>query len=292
MGMNRFRSLLFVLIGVSTIVHSLALAQEKTPPGDLVQYVRSAKTDGMADRQAQQLAIRAGWPASAVADAVAEVYGSTKQPERDAAKSADSSPTSTQPSASQPSTPAQIGSTPPDGERSIKTHPTAGSGVGYDYRIGAGDVLQISVWKEPEASIANAVVRPDGKISVPLLKEIEVAGLTPTDVETLLTERFVKVIQEPDVTVIVTGTHSQRIYAVGAVKKEGPIPFTYQMSVMQAISEAGGLTEYAKRSKIYVLRNENGKQRKLPFDYDGLLKGEHIELNIPLLPGDTLVVPH
>jgi len=79
---------------------------------------------------------------------------------------------------------------------------------------------------------------------------------------------------------------------VGAVKKEGPIPFTYQMSVMQAISEAGGLTEYAKRNKIYILRNENGTQRKLPFDYDGLLKGEHIELNIPLLPGDTLVVPH
>jgi len=164
--------------------------------------------------------------------------------------------------------------------------------VPYDYKIGAGDVLDVSVWREPEASIRGAVVRPDGKISLPLLKDVQVAGLTPTDVEKFVTERLVKVIQEPDVTVIVTGTNSQRIYAVGAVKKEGPIPFTYQMSVMQAISEAGGLTEYAKRSKIYILRNENGTQRKLPFDYDGLLKGEHIELNIPLLPGDTLVVPH
>ena len=162
----------------------------------------------------------------------------------------------------------------------------------YDYKIGAGDVLQISVWREPEASISGVVVRPDGKISVPLLKEIEVAGLTPADVEKMLTERLIKVIQEPDVTVIVAGIHSQKIYAVGAVNKVGPIPYTYQMSVMQAISEAGGLTEYAKRSKIYVLRNENGTQRKLPFDYDGLLKGEHLELNILLLPGDTLVVPH
>jgi len=282
MGINWFRSLLLFLIGVSAIHTTLALAEGKTPPKDLVKYVRDAKKAGLMDVQAQQKAILAGWPSAAVTDAIAEVYGTATQPAAFGSK----------PSATHATTSAQIESNPPDAEQNAKTHPTASSGVPYDYKIGAGDVLDLSVWREPEASMRGVVVRPDGKISLPLLKDVQVAGLTPNDVEKLVTERLVKVIQEPDVTVIVTGTHSQRIYAVGAVKKEGPIPFTYQMSVMQAISEAGGLTEYAKRSKIYILRNENGTQRKLPFDYDGLLKGEHIELNIPLLPGDTLVVPH
>jgi polysaccharide biosynthesis/export protein len=79
---------------------------------------------------------------------------------------------------------------------------------------------------------------------------------------------------------------------IGAVKKEGPIQYTYRMTVMQALSEAGGLTEYAKRKKIYVLRTENGKEYRLPFDYDAVLKGERMDSNIPLLPNDTLVVPH
>lgn len=163
--------------------------------------------------------------------------------------------------------------------------------VPYNYQIGAGDVLQISVWKEPEAS-ANVVVRPDGMITLPLLKEVMVAGLTPTQVEKVITEGLSKTITEPDVTVIVGGINSKKIYAIGALKKEGPIAYTYRMSIMQAISEAGGLTDYAKRKKIYVLRDENGTQRKLTFDYDAALKGERMELNIALLPGDTLVVPH
>ena len=108
MGMNSFRSLLFVLIGISAVVHPLALAQERTPPENLVQYVRSAKKEGLVDSQAQQLAIRAGWPPAAVTDAVAEVYGAVKQPAADASKGADLPPTATQPSASQANTPAQI----------------------------------------------------------------------------------------------------------------------------------------------------------------------------------------
>ncbi len=152
-------------------------------------------------------------------------------------------------------------------------------------------MLQISVWKEPEAS-ANVVVRPDGMISTPLIKEIQVAGLTPIQAENLITEKLVKVIQEPDVTVIVTGMVSKKIYAIGAVKKEGTIPYTYSMTVIQAIAEAGGLTDYAKRRRIYVLRNEKGKESRFPFDYDAVLKGNHMELNILMLPGDTLVVPH
>jgi polysaccharide export outer membrane protein len=161
-----------------------------------------------------------------------------------------------------------------------------------EYRIGAGDVLQISVWKEPEASVGSTVVRPDGKVTLPLLKEVDLVGLTPKQAEKLITERLTKFIPEADVTVIVSGINSKKVYMVGAVKKEGPIPYTYRMTVMQAISEAGGLSDYAKRKKIYILRTQNGKEYKLPFDYEAVLRGERMELNVPLLPGDTLVVPH
>jgi len=170
--------------------------------------------------------------------------------------------------------------------------PRASRGVPDDYQIGEGDALQISVWKEPDASVQSVVVRPDGKISMPLLKQVHVVGLTPTEAEKLITERLSKLINTPDVTVVVTEINSKKIYVIGAVKKEGPIPFTYRMSVMQAISEAGGLTDYAKRKKIYVLRHDGGREFRIPFNYDAVLKGEHMELNIPLMPGDTLVIPH
>jgi polysaccharide biosynthesis/export protein len=173
------------------------------------------------------------------------------------------------------------------------TKPTAvDRGVPNDYQISAGDVLHISVWHEPDATIPGVVVRPDGKISMPLLKEVAVLGLTPTQLEKQITQQLSKFLTAPDVTVIVTGINGQKIYFIGAVKKEGPLPYTYRMSVMQALSEAGGLTDYAKRKKIYVLRTENGRQFKLLFDYDAVLKGQRMELNIPLMAGDTIVVPH
>jgi polysaccharide export outer membrane protein len=162
-----------------------------------------------------------------------------------------------------------------------------------EYKIGEGDVLQISVWGEPAASVPSGVVRPDGMISLPLIKDIAVSGLTPAEAEKAITDLLSKQIKGADVTVIVSQIHSKKIFVVGGgVKKEGPISFTYRMTVMQALSEAGGLSDYAKRKKIYVLRNENGRQYKLPFNYDAVLNGEHMELNIPLQAGDTLVVPN
>jgi polysaccharide biosynthesis/export protein len=161
-----------------------------------------------------------------------------------------------------------------------------------EYRIGEGDVLQISVWGEPAASVPSVVVRPDGNISIPLLKDVKVAGLTPAQVEKIITEGLADFIKAANVTVMVAQINSKKVYLLGAVKKEGTIPYSYRMTVMQALSEAGGLTDYAKRKKIYVMRNENGKESRLPFDYDAVVKGQHMELNIPLLPGDTIVVPH
>jgi|HubBroStandDraft_1064217.scaffolds.fasta_scaffold00114_10 polysaccharide export outer membrane protein len=160
------------------------------------------------------------------------------------------------------------------------------------YRIGAGDVLQIVVWKEPDASVPAVVVRPDGKIAMPLLKDVGVLGLTPAEAEQALTERLSKFIPAADVTVVVTAIHSKRVYLVGGVKKEGPIELQHDMSVLQALSEAGGLTDYAKRKSIYVLRTSNGSQHKLPFNYDAVLKGERIQENIFVEPDDIIVVPH
>lgn len=160
------------------------------------------------------------------------------------------------------------------------------------YRIGAGDVLQIVVWKEPDASVPEVVVRADGKISVPLIKEVEVVGLTPRELENVLTERLGKLINGPDVTVVAREIHSLKVYLSGAVRREGPIPLLTPMTVLQAINEAGGLTDYAKRRKIYILRQENGRQVKLPFDYQAVIKGEQPSQNIFVRPNDIVVVPN
>lgn len=160
------------------------------------------------------------------------------------------------------------------------------------YRIGAGDVLEISVWNEPQASVQGVVVRPDGKISLPLLKDISVVGLTPMELQQNLTERLDKLIRGADVTVVVREIHSKKVYLVGMVGRIGPMPLVSDdTTVLQAIAEAGGLSPYAKKKKIYVLRIENGKKIKLPFDYDAVVKGEHLEQNITLRPDDTIVVP-
>ena len=164
-------------------------------------------------------------------------------------------------------------------------------GANPPYLIGPGDVLQISVWKEPEASIPSVVVRSDGKISIPLLKEVTAAGLTPAELQQNLTERISKLIHGADVTVLVREIHSEKVYLIGAIRREGPITLHSSLTVLQAIAQAGGLTDYAKRGKIYVLRRQDDKQVRLPFDYSAVIKGERIEQNITLFPGDTVVVP-
>jgi polysaccharide export outer membrane protein len=159
------------------------------------------------------------------------------------------------------------------------------------YRIGAGDVLQISVWKEPDASVPQIVVRADGKITLPLIKEVQVAGLTPPEAEKLLMQRFEKFIRGVDVTVIVREVNSWRVYMVGAVRGVGPIPLRSRLTVLQALTLAGGLTDYAKRKQIYILRNEDGRQVRLNFNYEAVIRGEQMEQNIVLQPDDTIVVP-
>jgi polysaccharide export outer membrane protein len=160
------------------------------------------------------------------------------------------------------------------------------------YRIGSGDILEIDVWKEREASVPSVMVRPDGKVTLPLIKEIDVLGLTPSELEKLLAAKFETKIHDADVTVVVREIRSKRVYLVGAVNKVGPIPLLSNMTVLQVLAEAGGVTDYAKKKKIYILRKQNGKEVKIPFNYDSVIKGENMEENIPVLPDDTIVIPH
>lgn len=281
-------------------------------PKELLQYVRDAQKAGAKEAQIQQNAVTAGWPADVVNAAIQEALhagvDSTAKPAAPVKtadvpvdKPAADHPTeaaATEPKPSPPATAASGATAPAPADPNAaapapagKIPPVIDRGVPDEYQIGAGDELQISVWKEPDASVPSVVVRPDGKISMPMLKEVSVIGQTPIQAEKSITDQLKNYITAADVTVIVKAINSKKIYIVGGVKKEGPIAYTYRMTVLQAISEAGGLTDYAKKKRIYVLRHENGRDYRFPFDYDAVLRGERMELNVPLMPGDTLVVP-
>jgi polysaccharide export outer membrane protein len=163
------------------------------------------------------------------------------------------------------------------------------SPAGPDYVIGPEDVLHVAVWKEADLT-ATLPVRPDGKISLPLLNDVQAAGLTPMQLADSLTEKLKKYVAAPRVTVVVTQINSKRIYMAGEVSHTGAMPMLPNMTVLQAVSSAG-LTQFANTKKIYVLRTQDGKQQKMPVDYRKLLKGEQMDRNYVLQPGDTIVVP-
>ena len=182
--------------------------------------------------------------------------------------------------------PAQLAASP----ASDKATPAAStSPAGPEYVIGPEDVLHIAVWKEADLT-ATLPVRPDGKISLPLLDDVQAAGMTPKQLAASVTEKLKKYIADPRVTVVVTSINSKRIFLVGEVLHPGATAMLPNMTVLQALSSAG-LNQFANTKRIYVLRTENGKQRKLPVNYRQLVKGEQIDQNYLLQPGDTIVVP-
>jgi len=159
-----------------------------------------------------------------------------------------------------------------------------------EYKIGPQDVLRIDVWKEPDISRA-APVRPDGKISLPLLNDVQAAGLTAMQLAAVISDGLKKFINNPQVTVSVSEINSRRIYVTGEVTRPGSMPLLPNMMVMQALSTSGGFTQFAKIKNIYVLRVTDGKQEKLPFNYKEVLNGQKPEQNQMLKPGDVIVVP-
>ena len=312
-----------ILLATAGIATASAMGENALPPRELVQYVHEAKKRGIKEDKIRQQALAVGWPAATVDAAIAydktgklppaepaesEKVGVLKsRPEpaeaRPAAADVHAAPAETRPAPAEAhAAPAEAQPAPPDkivsgaSEAAIPNSFSGGARttpeVPQEYQISPGDTLQISVWKEAEASVPNEIVRPDGKITVPLIKEVEVAGLTPKQVEAVVTERLDKFISDANVTVVVTAMAVKYIYVTGAVKKEGPVIYANGMTVLQALSEAGGLTDYAKRKKIYVLHTEGGSQYRYDFNYDEVLRGERMEQNIVLLPGDTVVVPH
>jgi polysaccharide export outer membrane protein len=159
-----------------------------------------------------------------------------------------------------------------------------------NYVIGPQDVLDISVWKEPELT-RGVQVRPDGKISMPLLNDVQAAGRTPIQLALDITAGLKKFVTDPQVTVIVSTINSQRVFILGEVTRAGAYPLLPNMTVLQALSSAGGLTIYANLKKIYLLRVEDGKQVKHPFNYKDVLAGKAADQNIFVRAGDTIIVP-
>lgn len=170
-----------------------------------------------------------------------------------------------------------------------EAQPSATPSLRVDYVIGADDMLKISVWKEPDMDV-TLPVRPDGKISVPLLDDVQAAGMTPMQLAASIKEKLKKYIADPRVTVVVTAMNSQRVYVLGEVSHPGPTPLLPGMTVLQALSGAG-FTQFANLKAIYLLRTQDGKENKIPFNYKDAIKGRGTQQNLVLKPGDTIVVP-
>lgn len=158
------------------------------------------------------------------------------------------------------------------------------------YRIGIDDELLISVWKEPDLS-GSVVVRPDGKITLPLVNDVYVVGLQTTELQALLTTKLKPFVTEPQVTVVVRGIRSRKVYVYGQVGKAGAYSLVEHKTVLEVLAEAGGLATFAKRRSIYVLRQVDNKQVRIPFNYNDALKAKRPNANFELYPGDIVVVP-
>jgi polysaccharide export outer membrane protein len=165
-----------------------------------------------------------------------------------------------------------------------------GSDHSDEYVIGPTDVLDVQVWNEPNLS-RTIPVRPDGKITLPLLDDVTAAGLTPLRLKGMLEKALAKFLETPRVSVSIQEINSKNIYILGQVETPGEYPLRQRMRVLQALSLAGGFAEWADKGGIVIVREVNGEQHRIPFDYDRVSKGKDLDRNILLWPGDTIIVP-
>lgn len=159
-----------------------------------------------------------------------------------------------------------------------------------DYVIGPSDLLTINVWKEPELS-RTVPVRPDGKISLPLIDDIQASGLSPVALAEAIERELQQFMTNPTTTVIVQEANSQRVYVLGEVARPGAYPLVPQMTVLQALATAGGFREFANVKKIFVLRTVEGNRQKYRFNYKDVISGRRPDQDIFLRSGDTIIVP-
>jgi polysaccharide export outer membrane protein len=158
-----------------------------------------------------------------------------------------------------------------------------------DYVIGVADVLSVVFWREKDLS-AEVLVRPDGKISLPLLNDVPAAGMTPQQLAAAVQQAALKFVLDPGATVIVKEIRSRKVYVIGEVAKPGTFPLGSEMNVLQAIAEAGGFVEGANKGGIVIVRNESGKEHRYKFNYNDVVRGKNVQQNIRLAPGDTILV--
>jgi len=163
-------------------------------------------------------------------------------------------------------------------------------GAPGEYTVGAGDVLSINVWKEPELSLDHATIRPDGMISIPLIGAVRVGGMTVSQIQDMLAEKLHRFVSIARVTVTVTDIRSRFVYITGEVNRPGMYPLLASADVLQIIIRAGGLSPFARRKSIFILRNVDGKEQKIPVNYTKLMRGDGVQ-NVQLQVGDTVVVP-
>jgi polysaccharide export outer membrane protein len=180
------------------------------------------------------------------------------------------------------------GAVPPAAVPPVAVPP--GVPVPPDYVIGPEDVLSVVYWREKDMS-NDVAVRPDGKISLPLLNDVAAAGLTPTQLRDSLTEASKQFFEDPSITVVVKQMNSRRVFITGEMAKPGPYPLMGPTTVLQLLSVAGGLRDYANGKKILILRTEKGHSVSYPFNYKDVVSGKNLQQNIELKPGDTVVVP-
>jgi len=169
---------------------------------------------------------------------------------------------------------------------------TAGAPIAVpsDYVIGADDVLSVVFWRDKDLS-GDVTVRPDGRISLPLVNELQAAGLTPDQLRDQIAKAAAKFVDDPTITVVVKQINSRKVFITGQVAKPGAYTLNKPISVLQLISMAGGLLEFAKKKDIVIARTESGEQHTLKFNYKDVLQGKNLAQNIQLKPGDTVLVP-
>ncbi len=158
------------------------------------------------------------------------------------------------------------------------------------YLIGPDDVLGIVFWELPNHG-GDVIVRPDGKITLPLINDVQAAGLTPEQLRASIVKESARFIREPDVTVVVKQINSLKVYVTGQVNKPGTYPLTTPTTVLQVLALAGGVGDFAKKDRVVVMRTEGGETRSFKFNYKDVIQGKKLEQNILLKPGDTVVVP-
>jgi polysaccharide biosynthesis/export protein len=191
-----------------------------------------------------------------------------------------------------PAAPAPGGqATPAQPQRSAgATTAATGLPLPTDYVIGPDDVLGIIFWRDAEMS-GDVTVRPDGNITLPLIRDIKAAGLRPDELRAAITAAATQYVADPNVSVVVRQINSRSVFITGQVARPGAYPVSGQMTVLQLVAIAGGLTEYADGGQISLLRTVNGKPTRLRFNYDEVARGKKLEQNVVLAPGDQVVVP-